>query len=84
MQENLSSGLQTVRLKPVFSAAEISWKIEISPVASTDMSFYKRRITKALIRLRGCTVWSASWLFASPEDRFSGVEAHIGQLMRVW
>ena len=30
-----------------------------------------------LIRLRGCTGWSAPLLFANTEDRFSHIEAHI-------
>ena len=34
----------------------------------------------ALIRLRGCAGWSAPVLFANPEDRFSGVEAHLQTL----
>ena len=41
------------------------------------MVLSKKRITKALIRLRGCAGWSAPVLFANPEDRFSRVEAHI-------
>ena len=35
------------------------------------------RITKGLIRLRGCAGWSAPVLFAIPEDRFSHVEAQL-------
>ena len=41
-------------------------KIEISPVASLHMILAKIRITKALIRLRGCAGWSAPVLFANP------------------
>ena len=39
----------------------------------------KKRITKALIRLRGCAGCSAPVLFAPPppEDRLSRVEAHL-------
>ena len=37
----------------------------------------KKRITNALVSLRGCAGWSAPLLFATPEDRFSHVEAHI-------
>ena len=36
-----------------------------------------KRITKALISLRGCAGWSAALLFANTEDRFSHVEAQI-------
>ena len=39
------------------------------------MILFKKRITQALIRLRGCAGWSAPVLFATPEDRFSHVEA---------
>ena len=35
--------------KPVSSATETSWKIEISLVASLDMILSNKRITKALI-----------------------------------
>ena len=41
------------------------------------MALSKKRITKALIRLRGCAGWSAAVLFENPEDRFSRVEAHV-------
>ena len=41
------------------------------------MVLSKKRITKALIRLRRCAGWSAPVLFANPEDRFSRVAAHI-------
>ena len=41
------------------------------------MVLSKTRITKALIRLRGCAGWSAPVLFANPEERFSCVEAHL-------
>ena len=53
--------------KPVSSATETSYKVEISPVASLQMLLSKRRITKALIRLRGCAGWSAPVLFETPQ-----------------
>ena len=53
-------------LKAVSSATETSWKTEISLVASLDMILFKKRKTKALIRLRGCADWSAPLLFTSP------------------
>ena len=56
---------EKVRLKPVFSATETSWKIEISLLASLDMILSNKRITKALIRLRGCAGWSAPLLLAT-------------------
>ena len=51
--------------KPVSSASETSWKIEISLVISLDMMLFDKRTTKALIRLRGCAGWSAPLLFAN-------------------
>ena len=39
-------------------------------ITSLDMMLSNKRITKALIRLRGCAGWSELLLFASPEDRF--------------
>ena len=54
------------RLKPVSSTTETSQKIEISPVASLHIILSKKRITKALIRLRGCAGWSAPVLIANP------------------
>ena len=51
------------RLKPVSSAIETSWKIEILLVASLDMILSNKRITKELIRLHGCAGWSAPVLF---------------------
>ena len=47
--------------KPVSSATETSWKIE---VGSLPTVLSKKRITKALIRLRGCAGWSGPVLFA--------------------
>ena len=41
------------------------------------MALSNKPITKAHIRLRGCTGWSAPLLFANTEDSFSRVEAHI-------
>ena len=36
-----------------------------------------KRITKALIRLRGCAGWSVPLLFANTEDRISRVDPHM-------
>ena len=58
-----------VRFKPIPSATEISKKIEISRVASLDIILSNKRITKALIRLRGCAGWSAPLLFAYPRKQ---------------
>ena len=65
------------RLKLATSATETRWKTENLLVSSLDMILSKKRITKALIRLRECAGWSAPLLFANTEDRFSHVEAHI-------
>ena len=66
-----------VRFKPVSSATETSCKIDILLVARLDMILSKKRITKALISLRGCAGWSAPVLFANPEDRISHDDAHF-------
>ena len=52
--------------KPVSSSTVTSKNIEISLEASLDMILSTKRITKALIRLRGCADWSAPVLFATP------------------
>ena len=54
-------------------------EIRILLVASLDMILCNKRITKALIRLRGAAGWSAPLLFAraSPEDRFSCDKTHL-------
>ena len=44
------------------------------------MVLSKKRITKALIRLRGCAGWSAPMLFANPEDSISRVVAQMAYL----
>ena len=55
-----------VILKPVCSATETSKKIEISLVGSLDIILSKKRIAKALIKLRGYAGWSAHLMFANP------------------
>ena len=54
-----------VRFKPAGSATGTSYKIQISLVTSLDMVLFKKRITKTLIRLRGCAGWSAPLLFTN-------------------
>ena len=54
-----------VRSKPECSATGTSYKVESLLVACFDMVLSKKRITKALIRLRGCAGWSALLLFAN-------------------
>ena len=52
-------------------------KIEILPVARLNMVLSKKRITKVLIRLRGCAGWSAPVLFANPERQVFLRQAHL-------
>ena len=54
------------RLKTVSSATETSWNIEIMLIACLDIKLSNNRITKGLIRLRGCVGWYAPLLFAKP------------------
>ena len=56
-------------LKSVYSATGTSYKIEISLVASLDMILPKKRTTKVLIRLPGCTGCSVPLLFANPQGQ---------------
>ena len=65
------------RPKPVCSATENSWKIEILLVEKSDMILSIKGIVKALISLRGCAGWSAPLLFANPKDRISRVETDL-------
>ena len=52
--------------KPVSSATETSKTTEILLVASLNMILSKTRITRVLIRLRGCKGWSAPVFCANP------------------
>ena len=72
------------RLKPVSSATETSWKNEISLVASLDIELHKTRITKVLIRLRGCAGWSAPVLFANPRRQVFSRQGPNGELRGIW
>ena len=67
-----------VRFIPACSATEILL------AASLDMILSNKRITKALIRQRGCAGWSAPLLFANPKDKFSCIEAHIVTKLEVY
>ena len=57
-------GKSHVRLKPTCSDTETRWKIKFLHEESLDILLSNKQITKALIRLRGCTGWSAPLLFA--------------------
>ena len=63
-EKNCLQGKSHVRLKPTCSDTETRWKIKFLHEASLDILLSNKQITKALIRLRGCTVWSAPLLFA--------------------
>ena len=51
--------------KSISSATETREIVEISLVGSLHTLLSKKRITKALISLRGCAGWSAPLLFAN-------------------
>ena len=63
-EKTCRQGKSHVRLKPTCSDTETRWKIRILHEASIDILLSNKQITKALIRLRGCTGWSAPLLFA--------------------
>ena len=73
LRENLSSGFLRKRILN----KSPSYKIKISPVASLNLILSKKRITKALIRLRGCADWFVVCCSQTPKDRFPRVEAHM-------
>ena len=52
-----------VKQKPACSATETNKNNEISLVASFEMILSDKRLTEALIRLCGCTSWTAPLLF---------------------
>ena len=58
------------RFKPGSSATETSQNIEIQLIASLDMILYKKRQTKALIRLCGCAGWSALSCYKAAKSGF--------------
>ena len=60
----MSSGIfYQVRFKPACSATETSLNLETLDIASTHIILSSQRTTTVLIRLRGCTGWSAPLLF---------------------
>ena len=66
-----------VRLKPACSAAETSWRLEISDTENGYIILSRKWTTKVLIRLHRCAGWSAPLLFAHGINRFSHDEAQI-------
>ena len=65
------------RLKPVCSAEEGSYSLEIANIDTKDIILPRQRTTNVLIRLRGCASWSAPLLFAYGINRFSHDVDHI-------
>ena len=59
-----------VKQKPACSATETNTNNEISLVASFEMILSDKRITEALIRLCGCTGWTAPLLFRNQQRQF--------------
>ena len=66
-------GTQTSLLSHKRLAKKMIFYIE----ARLDIILTKKRMTKALISLRGCAGWSMPLLFANPEDRFPRVERQL-------
>ena len=66
-----------VRLKPACSGTEISQRLEISYTDTRCIILSRQWTTKALIRLCGCTGWSASLLFAYAKSMFSHGKAQF-------
>ena len=63
--ENVSLGVSgQVRLKLACSATEDSIRLESLVTETRGITLSRQRITKVLIRLRGCAGWSAPLLFA--------------------
>ena len=58
-----------VRLKLLCSATETSYRLEILDIETRGIILPQQWITKVLIRLRGCTGWSAPLLFAYGKKR---------------
>ena len=76
-QQNLSSGIyDKVILKPVSSASETSYKIEILLVASLEMILSNKPITEALIRLYDAQAGQCLCCWQASKDGFFRVKAH--------
>ena len=66
-----------VSLKPSCSATETRYMLEIFDLETRGIILSRQRITKVLIRLRGCAGWSAPLLFTYGRNRFSHVMSHF-------
>ena len=83
-----------VRHKPACAATETSYSLKILNLERRGIILSRQRTTKVLIRLRGCTGWSAPLLFAYGKNRFSHDGAHIiltfmcttcaGHIVSIW
>ena len=70
-----------------FTTCTLRWDsqgLEILDIASIDIILSEQWTTKALIRLRRCTGWSAPLLFACGKNRFSHDVAHIIPTLANW
>ena len=65
MRKSVFGVSDKVRFKPACLATETSWKNESLLLESLYITLYNKRITNALIRLRGGAGWSAPLLFAN-------------------
>ena len=68
-----------VRLKPACAVTPTTYSLQISAIASTGIILSRQRTTKVLIRLRGCSGWSAQCAFVVRlwQDGFSHDVAHL-------
>ena len=75
---------EKLRLKPVSSATENSYKLKIALVASLDMILSNKRITKALISLREWSGWSEPLLFTNPGRQVFSRGGQYVLMKKVW
>ena len=77
LRQNLSSGFSTKRVSNQSPLLQrLASELKFSPVASLHRVLSKKRITKALIRLRDSQAGLRLCCSQTPEDRFSRDEAH--------
>ena len=77
-RQNVSSGVSDlVRHKLACSATEACMNLEILVTETRVITLSRQWTTKALIRLRGCSGWSAPLLFASDIRHVFHAPAHF-------
>ena len=76
-EKTCRQGKSHVRLKPTYSDTETRLKIKILHEANLDILLSTKQLTKALIRLRGCTGWSVPLLFACDMPGFPALRLII-------